>query len=55
LVGDPEVAHFHGAVTLALDSVVGNAGSGGIVAMNWRWWLRVTQNKVNYSTFFGMR
>ena len=35
LVGNPEVAHFHGTGTLALNGVVGNAGSGGIVAVDW--------------------
>jgi hypothetical protein len=41
LVGNPKVAHLHGAGTLALDCVVGNASSGGIVTMDWGRRLRV--------------
>ena len=42
LISNPEVAHFHGARSLAFDGVVGNAGGGGVVTVDWSRWLGVT-------------
>ena len=42
LISNPEVAHFHGARSLAFDGVVGNTGGGGVVTVDWSRWLGVT-------------
>jgi hypothetical protein len=42
---------------LALDGVVGNAGGGGVVTMDGRWWLRVAEfveNEADDAAFFGI-
>ena len=36
LVDDPKIAHFHGAGSLAFDSVIGDANGGGVVTVNGR-------------------
>eukprot|EP00986_Skeletonema_menzelii_P016804 scaffold15947_cov140-Skeletonema_menzelii.AAC.1 len=43
LVSYPEIVLFHGAGTVFLDCVVGNARGRGVVAMYWGRWLRVSQ------------
>ena len=43
LVCNPEVSHFHGSGALAFNSVVGNAGGGGVVAVYGSGWLGVAK------------
>ena len=57
LISNPEVAHFHGARSLAFDSVVGNAGGGCVVTVDCGRWLGVTEfvkDEPNYTALFGV-
>ena len=42
LIKNPEVSHFHRARLLSLDGVVYYYYCGGIVYVNWSFWLGVT-------------
>ena len=42
LVCDPEILHFHRMGSLAFNRVIGNSSSGGVVAVDWCWRLRVS-------------
>lgn len=57
LVCDPEVSHFHRTGTLALNGVVGNAGGGGVVAVEgcgWLWVAEFLEDEANDAAFFGI-
>ena len=43
LVCNPEVTHLHGTGALEFNSVVGNAGSSGVVAVYWSGGLGVAE------------
>ena len=57
LIGDPKVTHFHGSRALAFDGVVGNAGRGGVVAVDWSrglWVAKFVENEADDASFFSL-
>ena len=57
LIGNPEVTHLHGTGALAFYGVVGNAGCGGVVAVDLSRGLRMAEfmeNESNDAPFFGI-
>ena len=43
LIHEPPVSHFHCAGTLSFDGVIANAYGGGVVDVDWDFWLWMAQ------------
>ena len=57
LIGNPKIGHFHGGGALVLDGVVGNSGSGGVIAIDGSqqlWVAKVLESEVDDTAFLGI-